>query len=149
MDAGLSQRMCLLWATNELQMPQTIPWCLLARVKISHEFHLPRSSPKCQMFSLIQAIPSYHHRFQCVNSFRLYGWRLFVNWWPTNILKKMVSVLKWSTRKIQEFLIVFTHPMSVPWIKHDNSYKIYQNINPHSCKIGICKFLFSLWSLVN
>ena len=26
---------------------------------------------------------------------------------------------------------------------------IYQHINPHLCKIGICKFLFSLWSLVN
>ena len=32
---------------------------------------------------------------------------------------------------------------------HDYSYKIYQHINLHSCKISIWKFLFSLWSLVN
>ena len=51
--------------------------------------------------------------------------------------------------KFKIFKSGFPHPMSVPRIKHDYSYKIYQHINPHLCKIGICKFLFSLWSLVN
>ena len=40
--------------------------------------------------------------------------------------------------------------MFVPWIKHDYSYKLYQHINSHSCKISICKFMFSpcgLWSI--
>ena len=51
--------------------------------------------------------------------------------------------------KFKIFKSGFPHPMFVPWIKHDYSYKIYQHINPHLCKIGICKFLISLWSLVN
>ena len=52
--------------------------------------------------------------------------------------------LKWSTGNVQDFISVFPRTMFVPRMKHDYSYKLYQHINPHSCEISICKFLFSL-----
>ena len=42
------------------------------------------------------------------------------------------------------FKSVFPHPMFVPRIKRDYSYRLYHHINPHSCKIGAFKFLISL-----
>ena len=70
---------------------------------------------------------------------------------PQGLIDNKLSLvqLKWSTRIFKIFKPVFPNPMFVPWIKHDYSYQLYQHINPHSCKICVCKFLFSLWSLVN
>ena len=68
---------------------------------------------------------------------------------PVAPLKPILEILSDPQGIFKISKSVFPHRMFVPWIKHDYSYKLYQHINPHSCKNSICKFLFSLWSLAN
>ena len=74
----------------------------------------------------------------------------YVSWCGISWVSKGRVNVKVIHKEYSRFLkSVFPHPVFVPWIKHDYSYKLCQHINAHSCKISIWKFLFSLWSLVN
>ena len=69
----------------------------------------------------------------------------FVIHWHHN---DTIFVIKVIHKKNSRFINQFSPHHVVPWIKHDYSYKLYQHTHPPSCKFSICKFLFSLWSLV-
>ena len=63
------------------------------------------------------------------------------------VLTKKVTQIRFKvthkeyTRFLNQFFLT-------PCLYHELNV-IIQHMNPHSCKISICKFLFSLWSLVN